>query len=375
MPHAVAAASTTSRARRAAIGMLAALCVAVTLVAGWPAEAFAAKPSTTAAIAKAQQQLDQLNIASEKAVEAYDQAQNAFAAASARLAAQQKAVANAKLQLTALQEKIRGLAVLEYESGGTTPLIALLVSGDPQTSFRRVDLLAQVNRYHEADLVAVAAAAQKLEQSEKVLAETVAAQRKALGEVSARKAAVERLIAKQQALLASLHVKAQQEDAAARAAAQAAAQAAARQYLAAPRVSRSAPRVLADASQPSDGGAAPPVPSGSGAAAALAFAYAQLGKPYVFGGAGPYGYDCSGLTMRAWQAAGVQLSHSAEAQRHEGRPIPLSAVQPGDLIFWGIPAWHVAIYIGGGRVITAPHTGTVVQIQSIWGSPSGAVRP
>jgi cell wall-associated NlpC family hydrolase len=55
--------------------------------------------------------------------------------------------------------------------------------------------------------------------------------------------------------------------------------------------------------------------------------------------------------------------------------VSLSALQPGDLVFWGNPAYHVAIYIGGGRVIAAPHTGTVVQIQTIWGSPSGAVRP
>jgi len=79
--------------------------------------------------------------------------------------------------------------------------------------------------------------------------------------------------------------------------------------------------------------------------------------------------------MRAWGAAGVRLSHSAAAQQHSGTPVSLSALQPGDLVFWGRPAYHVGIYVGGGRILDAPHTGTVVQIQAIWGSPSGAVRP
>jgi cell wall-associated NlpC family hydrolase len=79
--------------------------------------------------------------------------------------------------------------------------------------------------------------------------------------------------------------------------------------------------------------------------------------------------------MRAWGAAGVSLSHSSVAQQREGARVSLSALQPGDLVFWGNPSYHVAIYIGGGRIISAPHTGTVVQIQSIWGRPSMAVRP
>jgi cell wall-associated NlpC family hydrolase len=78
--------------------------------------------------------------------------------------------------------------------------------------------------------------------------------------------------------------------------------------------------------------------------------------------------------MRAWAAGGVSLSHSAAAQQESGRRVSLSDLEPGDLVFWGSPAYHVGIYVGGGRILDAPHTGTDVQIQSIWGSPSGAVR-
>ncbi|MCL6537429.1 MAG: C40 family peptidase [Acidothermus sp.] len=374
---------TTSRAWR---GLTAAVCAAAALVGAWPSSASAAKPETTAAIEKAQQQLEALNVAADQAVEAYDQAQIALASASARLRAQQAAVARAEARLASARDRLRGFAALQYESGGTTPLVAFLVSGDPQVAFRRADLLAQVNRYHQADLLAVIAATRQATQASRSAKQALAAQQAALTAVAAKKAAAEKLISKQQALLASLQTRARQEDAAARAAAaraaaaRAAALAAARQA-AQERASRS--RTLAGSSGASVGAdttaqiaVSPPRVSGSGgAAAAVAFAYAQLGKPYVFGGAGPYGYDCSGLTMRAWEAGGVQLSHSSSAQQHEGRPVPLSALQPGDLVFWGDPAWHVAIYIGGGRVISAPHTGTVVQIQTIWGHPSGAVRP
>ncbi|HVT70611.1 MAG TPA: NlpC/P60 family protein, partial [Trebonia sp.] len=85
-------------------------------------------------------------------------------------------------------------------------------------------------------------------------------------------------------------------------------------------------------------------------------------------------FDCSGLTMRAWEAAGVSLPHNAAAQQSSIPAVSLGAMEPGDLVFFGSPAYHVGIYIGGGRMIAAPHTGTVVQIQPV-GSPSSAGRP
>jgi cell wall-associated NlpC family hydrolase len=106
----------------------------------------------------------------------------------------------------------------------------------------------------------------------------------------------------------------------------------------------------------------------------LAYAYAQLGKPYRMGGAGPRTFDCSGLTMRAWGRVGVRLAHYTGTQQHQGRQVSLSRLQPGDLVFWGRPAYHVAIYVGGGRIIDAPHTGARVQIRRVWGHPSSATR-
>jgi len=109
----------------------------------------------------------------------------------------------------------------------------------------------------------------------------------------------------------------------------------------------------------------------AGVDAVLAFARAQLGEPYVWGGAGPDSWDCSGLTMMAWRQAGVRLTHFAASQYQETARVPLAQLKPGDLLFYGTsPATihHVTIYIGNGQMIHAPYTGTVVKIATIWRS-------
>lgn len=115
-----------------------------------------------------------------------------------------------------------------------------------------------------------------------------------------------------------------------------------------------------------------PAPSGSGGAdRAIAFAKAQLGDPYVWGAAGPDAWDCSGLMMGAWGAAGVSLPHYAAAQYEAGTPISASDLRPGDLVFWGTTSspssiHHVAMYIGGGMIIHAPRTGRDVEIDNMY---------
>ena len=139
----------------------------------------------------------------------------------------------------------------------------------------------------------------------------------------------------------------------------------------------------ANSSRGSSGGSGPaPAPSanvpvnGGGASTAIAYARSQLGKPYCYAGAGPACFDCSGLTMRAWGAAGVSMPHYSGAQYSMFPHVPLNAMQPGDLVFWGPGGSdHVGLYIGGGQMIAAPHTGDVVKIQAVFGSPVGAARP
>jgi len=117
-------------------------------------------------------------------------------------------------------------------------------------------------------------------------------------------------------------------------------------------------------------------PNGS-AAQAIAFARAAVGAGYSNGGdrRGPANYDCSGLTSMAWQAAGVSIAGTSGSQYASLPHVPLNAVQPGDLIFWGAGgSSHVALYIGGGQIVDASSSQNQVSLRGIWGSPIGAAR-
>jgi cell wall-associated NlpC family hydrolase len=127
-------------------------------------------------------------------------------------------------------------------------------------------------------------------------------------------------------------------------------------------------------SRPSGGSSAAQAP---GVNSVLAYARAQLGKPYQWGGAGPNSFDCSGLVMMAWDQAGIYFPHLAQDQYDLTARIPLSAMIPGDLVFFGTPdnVYHVGIYVGNGNMIDAPETGQDVQVQSIyWTNLLGAGR-
>lgn len=118
-----------------------------------------------------------------------------------------------------------------------------------------------------------------------------------------------------------------------------------------------------------------PAPS-AGAATAVQAALEQLGKPYVFGAAGPDSFDCSGLTQWAWARAGVSMAHYTGSQYNAFPHVPLDQIQPGDLVFLRVDLGHMGMAIGGGQYIHAPRTGDVVKIGNLSSSNViGAVRP
>ncbi|GAA3744656.1 C40 family peptidase [Salinactinospora qingdaonensis] len=121
---------------------------------------------------------------------------------------------------------------------------------------------------------------------------------------------------------------------------------------------------------------------------AVKWALRQVGKPYIWGGTGPQGYDCSGLTMKAWAAAGVTIPRVTTDQYHAGTRVSLNQLAPGDLLFYdttnvGAPGpapSHVTMYIGDGKMINAPGTGHPIRTQPLHSdfyTPRfmGAVRP
>ena len=120
---------------------------------------------------------------------------------------------------------------------------------------------------------------------------------------------------------------------------------------------------------------APSYSGGGGADTAIATAKSYLGVPYVWGGESYGGVDCSGLTMLAWESAGVDLPHLSRAQYSYGTHVPIGSMEAGDLIFWSSNGtqsgiYHVAIYLGGGQMIEAPTFGVPVRITGVysWGS-------
>lgn len=103
----------------------------------------------------------------------------------------------------------------------------------------------------------------------------------------------------------------------------------------------------------------------------MTWALAQVGKPYVYGASGPDAFDCSGLTMRAWQAAGVSINRSSRDQYRQVYKITYDAMRPGDLIFSGNnpndpgSVYHVAMYIGDGKIVEASRPGVPVRVTAI----------
>jgi cell wall-associated NlpC family hydrolase len=187
-----------------------------------------------------------------------------------------------------------------------------------------------------------------------------------VAQASEHKAEVEGLQGKLEQMTAGIKadIRRMQEQAAARA--QAAAQAAA----------AAAAQSGGGTSTGGGGGGTVVDPGGSGHSAVVSIAQRYLGVPYVYGGASPSGFDCSGLTMYCYAQVGIGLSHGATDQQHASTPVPLSALQPGDLVFFGSASYsyHVGIYVGGGSMIHAPHTGAVVSYGSIGGAWIGG-RP
>jgi len=207
-------------------------------------------------------------------------------------------------------------------------------------------------------------------------------------------AAAQRTLADVQGQLAQLvaqqaaHKAAQAAAAAAAAASEAAKQQAAEQAAQAAQVAQTVGAGTSAASQATNsanqaagsagdagqvGTGSPETPSGPGAVA-LQAAENFLGVPYQWGGASPSGVDCSGLVMLAWQAAGVDLPHSAAIQEADSTPVALDQVEPGDLLFYdldGSGVDHVVMYVGSGpygadTIIQAAHTGTVVSFDPVW---------
>jgi cell wall-associated NlpC family hydrolase len=189
-----------------------------------------------------------------------------------------------------------------------------------------------------------------------------AGQQQVVAERAAQRQSIESQLAERRQLLGSIRseiarMKAEE------AARQRQLQAAARARLAASPPSTQAPPGLGAAATTPEGSTVPP-PAAHGGVVGIAMRY--LGVPYVWGGASPRGFDCSGLVMYAFAQIGVSLPHSTYALYAMGTPVSRDQLQPGDLVFFN-GLGHMGIYIGGNQMVHAPHTGDVVKVSSLTG--------
>ncbi|MEW2622612.1 NlpC/P60 family protein [Streptomyces sp. NPDC048106] len=319
-----------------------------------PAPATAAPEPRQRSVSQLLTDLQKLYRQTEQATEAYDATADRLTRQKAEVARLDRELNRARLALKDSRADAGRLARQQYQStsGGLGPYVSLLLAPDPQRALDEGHVLNELARQRartvarltsaEKHTDAVARAAHKALGTQLALADKQKKQRDA---VQARLADVERLLA---ALdpdqLAAVDRLEQQGVTAAQ---------------------RALAGSLADDR--------PPSPEGE---RAVRFALGQLGKPYVWGAQGPSAYDCSGLTSQAWQHAGTPIPRTSQEQWHRLRRVPLGRLRPGDLVIYFPEATHVAIYVGGGKVVQAPRPGTSVKISPVASNPVlGAVRP
>jgi cell wall-associated NlpC family hydrolase len=334
----------------------------------------AAADSIAAQIARAERQLNALDAAAEKAAEQYNEARIKLTAAERSAMTAQARLGRAQTQLARLQSTVSAFASAAYRGQGMDSFMSVADSG-PATFLDKMSTLQAVSRNQQEALAALAVAQHQREQAKSDADNALATQKSVTARVEADRAAVQQAAARQQQILRGLQATQARliREARARAARLAAERLAAE--LAA-RARAAAAAAAAMAAQPTSYVSQPVVTGSGGAKVAVEWAYRELGKPYVWGAAGPDSFDCSGLTQYVWAKAGVYLDHYTGAQWNEGRHVSRSELQPGDLVFFGSDLHHVGIYVGNGNMIEAPHSGTDVRVAP-YDRPdyAGAVRP
>jgi peptidoglycan DL-endopeptidase CwlO len=325
-----------------------------------------ADPTVASKRAEAQSvlgQIQQLDSSLERAIEAYNLANVKLTRIKHDLSSNTDALVVAKKSLKRAQRQLSSRLVDLYVSEGQdSGLAVLLGSSSLDDMLSRMDAVDRVGEQDSLVLRQVAHFRREVQQRQRRLQHAQSEQVQVVSERDAARSSIQSQLGQRQALLGSIrgeieHLQAQERARQAELQRQLEAQlseqhAAAGQTALAQTVTATPSPTIA------------PPPARYGGVVGIAMRY--LGTPYVWGGASPGGFDCSGFVMYVFAQIGVGLPHNAAAQYGYGTPVSQGALQPGDLVFFD-GLGHVGIYVGGGSFIHSPHTGDVVKISSMTG--------
>ncbi|MFF7201917.1 NlpC/P60 family protein [Streptomyces sp. NPDC008141] len=368
-----------------AVGFTTAALASVTLLSTQSANAAPSDPKPS--VEEVQKKVDDLYRQAGTETQKYNQAKEATEEKRQQVGKLLDENAQRTEKLNESRQVLGNYAAAQYRSGAVAPTAALLFADSPQQYFDQTQLMDRMTD-RQRDVIAdyetqrAAAAKQRAAATESLesLTRSQRALRTSKQDVQAKLAEardlLSRLTAEEKARLAAIERKKAEE--ARRKAEQKAEQEA--------KAEAERQRREKEREQNQGGtGTAPGTGTGSGssdgtstakAAKVLDFARAQIGKPYVWGAAGPSSYDCSGLTQAAWKTAGVSLPRTTWDQVKTGKQIGTKDLLPGDLVFFYDDISHVGIYIGDGKMIHAPKPGANVREESIFSMPIyGSVRP
>ena len=310
-------------------------------------------PSNAAqTLAQVQAQVNRLEEEATTAAEGAQEAKVKLASLTRSLVGIQAQAAVQGKTVDAISKTLGAIAVNQYKSGTLSQSLELLFSTDPALYLSSAGSLEAITRRKSTQLRKFQSAEQALNATSLTVSDRLAQVKVLQKKLAERSALATAKLAQAEQLLSKL----KKED---------------RERLA---------KLAEDqenADQASSLAAAKSAAGVSGRSGiALKYALQQIGDRYVFGAAGLTTWDCSGLTMRAFQSAGVSLPHSSAAQSRMGKSIPFGQKKPGDLLFFGRPVSHVGIYLGGGRMVHAPRSGSRVKVAdaSLGRKPLVAVR-
>ena len=306
-------------------------------------------------------QINAMDAQLEKAVEAWNGANVRLGQNKHDLEVNRPRLETAKKNLASARARVSERLVALYTTNSPDALTILLGASSLGDLIERLDSADRIAEEDARIAAEVTRYRNEVQSRQQALVKAESDQEKVVAERASQRASIQSQLAERQALYSSIKDQITQLEAAererqARLAAQA--KAAAKNHQPAP---EPAPSSGSTGGSPTPSVPAPP-PSSHSSVVSIALQY--LGVPYVWGGASPSGFDCSGLTMYAYAKVGVYLPHNAAMQYGMGTPVSRSQLAPGDLVFFNGLS-HVGMYIGGGRFVHAPHTGDVVKISSL----------